>query len=326
MTLFSSCCNSDESAVVEKTHTMPQSNKDLAKDLQAAKKIELSAEAKAALAEHGWNKGAVAFGFDASEATAKLAVGLPIAGIDAKWVTISFDDSKLEDIPEDFDPNFITPGSTQKMGVKSELYHTITGGAASMPALAIDGDMYLGSDAILKKLALESNAPKTVTDLIDHSISHSDIVFEGLKHWGWCAMHAYQNYAMVNKDHYISYGAGNKDEAWEKNVTDTIKSLMNKLEDTLAKKKEINGFYVGDSLTLADASVMNWVQSLEGVTGLDIKKHYPKCYANWEKFKEISPAGSQHFIYGFPVFCGYVAQANEQLRKEGFDINKYWEE
>lgn len=289
-----------------------------------AEDIMLTSEAKAALAEYGWDKGIVAFGFTASEATVKLGVGLPIAGIDAKWVTISFDDSKLEDIPEGFDPNFVTPGSTQKMGVKSELYHTITGGTSTMPALAIEGEMYLGSDAILKKLAVERKAPKAVTDLIDLSIEYNEIAFEAMKHWGWSAMHAYQNYAMVNKEHYEAYGLGNKDEAWEKTVTDAIKTFMSKLEETLGAKKEINGFYVGDSLTLADASLMNWVQSLEGVTGLDVKKHYPNVYANWEKTKENPPAGSLQFIYGFPVFCGYVSQANQQLREEGFDINKYW--
>jgi len=299
--------------------------KDAAKE-PGLQKLTLSPEAQSALVEHGWDKGYVAFGFTASEATCKLAVGLPIAKIDAKWVTISFDDSNLEPIPEGFDPNFMSPKSEKKMGVKCDLFSKITNGAASMPALAINGEMYLGSDAILKMLAVKANAPKEVIDLIGLSIQHQEAIFEALKHWGWCAMHEYQNYAMVNKEHYQGYGKGNKDEAWEKKVTDEIKTFMSKLEAVLAERKEVTGYYVGDSLTLADASLFNWVQSLEGVTALDVKKYYPKVHANWEKIKEMAPDGSAHFIHGFPVFCGYVTQANQQLREDGFDINKYWKD
>ena len=43
------------------------------------------------------------------------------------------------DIPEDFDQNMMTPGSTQKVGVKSKLFSLITGGIATMPALSING-------------------------------------------------------------------------------------------------------------------------------------------------------------------------------------------
>merc|ERR1711935_933582 len=70
----------------------------------------------------------------------------------------------------------------------------------------------------------------------------------------------------------------------------------------------------------------NWVQSLEGVAGLNVKQHYPKCYANWEIVKSKPPEESLPFIYGFPVFCGYVTDANKDARANGFDINKYWDE
>jgi len=292
----------------------------------SAKKLDLSPDAKAAMVTNGWDKGYVAFGFTASESCVKIGVGLPIANKkDVKWVTVSFDDSPLEQIPKDFDPNMMAPGSKQKIGVRSELFSLITSGVSHMPALAIDGDMYMGSDAILKMLALEAGVPTKVTELIDHSINNSDTIFEGLKHWGWAGMHASQNYGMVNKKNYIDYGQGKKDEAWERRVTNEIKTFMNKLEDTLADKSEINGFFVGDSLSLADASLINWVQSLEGVAGLDVKKHYPNCYTNWELTKASPPPGSLHFIYGFPVFCGYVSAANKEARDAGFDINKYWE-
>lgn len=292
----------------------------------AATKLLLPPESKAALAEHGWDKGTVAFGFTASESSVKLAVALHILGMsDVTWVTVSFDDSPLQDIPEGFDPNMMTPGSKQKIGVKSELYKLITGNIGHMPALAINGDMYLESDQILKMLALKNDCSSEVINLIDYSILYQEKIFEALKHWGWSGMHAAQNYSMVNKANYIDYGEGKKDEAWEKEITDVIKDFMSKLEKTLADKSNINGFWVGDSLTLADASLINWVQSLEGVAGLDVKKNYPSCYANWEKVKSSPPEGSLHFIYGFPVFCGFVAQANKDARTNGFDINKYWE-
>ena len=179
----------------------------------AATKLLLPPEAKAALVEHGWNKGIVAFGFTASEATVKLAVALHILGIsDVTWVTVSFDDSPLQDIPEGFDPNMMTPGSKQKIGVKSELYKLITGSIGHMPALAINGDMYLESDQILKMLALNNGCPSEVINLIDWSILYQEKIFEVLKHWGWSGMHAAQNYSMVNKANYIDYGVGKKDE------------------------------------------------------------------------------------------------------------------
>lgn len=292
-------------------------------------KVQLTPEGKAAMKENGWDQGYVYFGFSASEAAVKVATGLPIAGIkDVKWVTVCFDDSPLEDIPEGFDPNMMTPGSTQKIGVKSELYSLITGGKSVMPALAINGEMYTESELILKMIAQEtmtSSLDKTkVLDLIDLSLKHSDTIFGALKHWGWAAMHAAQGYAMVNKDHYLQYGKGNKTETWEKETTDDIKVFMNKLESTLAAKPTVNGYFVGDGLTLADAALINWVQSLEGVVGLDVKTYYPKCYENWELIKAMHIEGSPHFIYGFPVFCGYVSGANKEAREAGFDINKYW--
>ena len=292
----------------------------------APNKLSLSPEAKAALAEHGWDQGYVAFGFTASETSVKLATALPLAKKDVQWVTVSFDDSKLEDIPEDFDPNMMTPGSKQKIGVKSDLYSLITNGQSMMPALCIDGEMYGESELLVRMLAENADIPnkKEVLELIDISAKANQPAFEALKHWGWAGMHAYQNYSMVNKKHYEKYGQGNTSEEWEKEKTDAIKELMDKLESILAAKDKINGFFIGDSWTHADAALINWVQSLEGVAGLDVKKYYPKCYENWEMVKANPPEGSQHFIYGFPVFCGYVTQANQHARDAGFDINKYW--
>jgi len=290
-------------------------------------KSSLSPEGKAALVEHGWDKGYVAFGFSASETTVKVATALSLTGIDVQWVTVSFDGSDLEDIPEDFDPNMITPGSKQKLGVKSELFSLITGGKPMMPALAIDGVVYTESEGIVKMLAEKeeiSDKEKNV-ELIELSAKYNEPIFQALKHWGWAGLHAYQNYSMVNKEHYVSYGQGNQTEEWEKEKTDAIKEFMGALEEILKAKPKVNGFFIGDSRSFADAALINWVQSLEGVAGLDVKKYYPNCHENWGIIKASPPDGSAHFIYGFPVFCGYVTQANQHAREAGFDINKYWE-
>lgn len=285
----------------------------------------MTPEAKAAMVKHGWNDGYVAFAFTASETSVKVATALPQVQDTVKWVTVSFDDTLLMDIPEDFDQNMMTPGSTQKIGVKSKLFSLITGGIATMPALSIDGQMYVGSEEIVKMLARKSSAPKEVMDLIDLSLCNNDNLLIACKHFGWADMHKAQNYGMVNKDNYVAYGNGNKDEKWEKDITDVVKKFMGKLEAVLAAKPEINGFFVGNTQTLADSALLNWVQSLEGVAGLDVKQHYPKCYANWELVKSKPPEGSLPFIYGFPVFCGYVTDANKDARANGFDINKYWD-
>ena len=272
-------------------------------------KINMSEEAKTAMAENGWDTGMVAFGFTVSEATVKLATGLPVAAADKQddddvtWVSVSFDDSPLGST-EGMGADTVTPGAKHSLGVKSELYSTITGGACAMPTLAINGQMYTESDQLLLLLAKQNkDTPKEVTDLIQLSIDHSDNNFQVLKHWGWAAFHKGSGYAMVTADHYTPYGQGasDKDDEWETNVTDKVKTFFDKLESVLAaNKKEVDGFYVGDSMTLADCVLINWPQSFSGVTGLDVAKYYPKVHANFEMLKANPPGkylGHSHHQY-----------------------------
>jgi len=299
---------------------------DFSSTKSAGVKVEVLPGQKSALTKHGWDKGYVCFALTASECSVKVAVALNLLNIDTKWITTSFDDKDLEDVTEGTDPNTITPGSEQILGVKSDLYKLITGGVSMMPALAIDGTVYVESEAIVMMLAENADAPDAVTDLIQLSMNYNSVMLSACKHWGWSAMHAYNNYAMVDKKNYVQYGSGNKSEEWEKETTDTIKEFFTKLEDVLKAKPEgVNGFYVGDELTLADASLLNWVLSMEGVAGLNVKEHYPNVYKNWEIIKAAPPAGSEPFVYGFPTFCDYVTQANDHARKDGsFNINNYW--
>jgi hypothetical protein len=160
----------------------------------------LSDEGKKFFADNGWDKGCVGFGNPASEATVKLLSALLLLKKAHTWIEISFDDAALAD---------------NKMGVKSNDYKLITGGVSAMPALSKDGTMHVESVKIVKMLAEESNAPKEVMDIINLVDANDARLLEAAKHWGWAGLHAAQNYVMVNKEHYTSYGMGNKDEAWE---------------------------------------------------------------------------------------------------------------
>lgn len=285
--------------------------------------IEMSPEAKVLMKSQGWTSGFVAFGFSASESTVKLALAMTVTGMPVKWVTLSFSDAPLSGV-EGVDPNFLTPGSIATMGVKSDAWKLLSAGKACMPALAIDGQLYMESEEIVKMLATQSAVAPEVMELIDLSRDSNASLLEAVKHWGWSALHASQSYAMVNAEHYISFGQGVKDAAWEMGKVAMIKAFLGKCEAVLAAKPSVNGFYVGDSLTLADACLINWPLSLSGVAGLDVAAEFPKVWANWEATKAAPPKGTEPFIFGFPMFCDYVAGANKAAREGGFDINSYF--
>lgn len=286
-------------------------------------KILQSAEAKALMAEHGWDQNIVCFGLSASEASVKLAMAMLVSGREHSWVTISFDDKSLQST-EGMDQNTVTPGSKIVMGVRSAEWKLLTAGRSAMPAIAIDGQMYMDSEEIVKMFAVEAKAPAAVMELIDFSRSHNSRLFETLKHFGWAAMHQYQGYTMVNREHYEGYGQGVMDEAWEKASTDVVKTFFGKLEATLAAKPAVNGFFVGDSYTYADACLCNWALSFSGAANLDVARKYPKVWANWQIFKSALPSGTEPFVFGFPMLVDYVTTANAEARAAGWDINAFW--
>jgi len=268
--------------------------------------VTLSDEAKKKLEEKGWNKGVVGFGSAASEASVKLTSALSILKKEHTWVDLSWDDKALEG---------------NSMGVKSADYKLISGGYCSMPMLCIDGVMYYESVSIDKMLAVESKAPQEVIDWIDYVIASDAMLLNAAKHWGWAGLHASNDYAMVNKEHYTSFGKGNKDEAWEKEAAGAVKAFLDKLEASLAAKSEINGCFVGNELTLADCVLCSWPLTLGGVCNVDLSK-WPKVQENYEKMKAIAPEGMQAHLGYFPTFVGYVQGANKEAFEAGFNINK----
>jgi len=290
-----------------------------------ATKVTMTPENKTILTRNGWDKGIVGFGFAASEASCVAAIALVIAGKkDVQWVNVSFDDAEFADVPEEMDDIMKYPNSTKIIGVKDPVYKTLCGGSPQVPTIAINGQLYQESTEIVKMLADEIDAPMSVKNLIDQAIGFNETMLNTVKHWGWCAMHKAQDYAMVNKGHYLDYGEGNKDEQWERVTTNEVKAFFSYLESLLENKTEINGYFIGQSMTLADAALFNVVQSLELIAGLNVKGYYPKLYENWEILKASNPEGSAAYLNVFPGFAEYVTQANAEGRAKGFDINTYW--
>ena len=287
-------------------------------------KVEMTDEGKAIMAANGWDTGIVCFGFIASEASVKLSVAITLSGKSVEWVTLGFDSKSIAST-EGMDANYFTPGSKKIMGVASEEWTKITAGLGGMPAIAIDGQLYKESDAIVKMLAEEAKVDAAQLELIELSVANNNAMLELIKHFGWAAMHEAQSYAMVSKDHYTAYGEGQKSAEWEKDKCEEAKAFLGKLEAVLAAKPAINGYYIGDALSYADCALINWPFSFFGVTGLNVEKHYPKVWANWLALKEKVPKGSEMFIFGFPMFCDFVSGANKDKRAAGFDINKYFD-
>lgn len=270
---------------------------------------EHTEEAKKLMADRGWDQGYVVFGHGPSESTVKLLTTVCLVkGTDFKHVDVSFDDTVL--------------GEEDKMGVKSEAFKLLTAGVSKMPALAIDGVMYYESELICRKLAVDTGAPSEVIELIDLSIASSERMLNAAKHWAWSGLHKSMDYAMVNKEHYSDFGKGLKSEAWEKETGKVIETFLATLEAKLAARPSINGYFVGDALTIADCVLINWYLTFSSIMGLDVDGRYPKFAENWKALKESAPAGAQWHYEHFPGFGDYCAGANKELREGGFDINK----
>merc|ERR1711865_1221558 len=174
------------------------------------------------------DKGYVVFGAGASEATVKvLTTVCLLKGTAFKHVDVSFDDAAL--------------GEEDKLGVKTDTWKSLTAGRSNMPAIAIDGVMHMESELICRKLAKESGASTEVLELIDLSLASSERMIDAVKHWAWSGLHASMGYAIVNKDHYTSFGQGTQTDAWEKESGKVIDTFMKALEAKLAAKPARSG-------------------------------------------------------------------------------------
>jgi len=268
-----------------------------------------TAKGRQMLTERGWSTGWVVFGAAASESSVKLMTSVSLLkGKDFTHVDTSFDDMPLDTQP--------------KMGVKSDAWREVSGGYCRMPVLAIDGVLYADSDKILLKLAEDTKARPEVKSLISLSANINASAFEAIKHWGWSGLHRNMDYAMVSKEHYEKYGEGKKSAAWEKDVCKQIDTFLSTLEAKLAAKPAINGYYVGDEMTLADCALINWYLSFSAIANLNVVNRYPKVTANWQALKKKNPPGAAAHFTQFPGFGEYVSRAMKDARKRGFDINK----
>lgn len=193
-----------------------------------------------------------------------------------------------------------------------------------MPGLCIDGVMYVESVRIVKMLADKYGASPEEMELINLVDMYDATILEAAKHWGWCGLHASNDWALVNKEHYFSYGIGSRDGAWERDTAQNVRGFLERLEAQLGARQEINGYYLGNQLTLADCVLVNAPFTLGGVAGVNLEQNYPLVHANHMKLREINPPGMEAHFEQFPTYVGYVQGANAENRAQGFDINQYW--
>jgi len=287
------------------------------------------------MAEKGWDKGIVVFGMLASEATVKVATALNLLQQqdnfsyknNVQWVDLSFDTKP-----------FSEKKGKKSMGVNSDMWMTLSGNKGYMPALAVDGQLMLDAYSILAYLwdqfpdqSLSGDEQKQVQDLLSLNSKQTERLLQTLKHWGWAAMQG-------KKKNYIEFGYGKKDLSWEQDSVKVVDDFFRQLEDKLKEKKEsggLDGFFVGNKMTLADCALINWAQSFKLVIGLNVPKRYPLVWENHELMKKKAPAGSKDFYGTFPMFAKVVGVLNARNRGsgccclcgKGFNIEnqKYWD-
>jgi len=285
--------------------------------------------------EKGWDKGIVVFGALASESTVKVSTavellqqqeGFPYKG-NVQWVDLSFDTKP-----------FSEKNGKTSMGVNSDMWLTLSGGKGFMPAIAIDGYMMLDAYVIVQHLwsqfpdqSLIDEEQQEVQTLLDLNSQQTERLLQALKHWGWAAMNG-------KKKNYLEFGYSKKDLGWEQDSAKVVDDFFRQLENTLKAKKEsdgLNGFFVGNKMTLADCAMINWAASFKLVIGLNVPKRYPLVWENHELMKKKAPAGSKDFYGTFPMYAKVVGALNARNRGsgccclcgKGFKIEnqKYWE-
>ena len=116
----------------------------------------LSAEAQAIFDKQGWGKGLTLFCQPVSEASVKIVTALNLLTASKNsfpdsfnLVIVNFNDEALGENEQHVGMS----GKALSLGVKSAEYAAITGGHSKMPALALDGVLYIESDQIVKMLA-----------------------------------------------------------------------------------------------------------------------------------------------------------------------------
>lgn len=192
---------------------------------------------------------------------------LPLS-LRCSWVELTFDDKPLSE----------SEGKVS-MGVRSAEWALLSGGAAEMPALLIDGIMYRESVLIVKMLATacpdeslsrEQNAQ--AMRLIDLAAECEPRLSGALKHWGWSGMH--ENNPVMNSEHYSTFGMGKRDARWEHDTLQQVDGFFSQLEAALPLRP--CGYFVAEKLTFADCALINFPLSFVTVVELDVERRYPK--------------------------------------------------
>jgi len=251
----------------------------------------------------------------------------PLKG-NVQWVDLTFDKKPLSE-----------KNGKKSMGVNSDMWLTLSDSKGFMPAIAIDGKIMMDAYAIVQHLwsqypdtSLSDEEKQKVEALLELNTQQSERLLQVLKHWGWAAMNG-------KKKNYLEFGYGKKDLGWEQDSVKVVDDFFRQLEDSLKAKKEKNGsldgFFVGNKMTLADCALINWAQSFKLVIGLNVPKRYPLVWETHELMKKTAPAGSKDFYGTFPMFGMFIGALNARNRGscccclcgKGFYIEnqKYWE-
>lgn len=278
----------------------------------------ISKDAKAILADNGWDKGLVVFGAAVSESTVKVVTAVHLL---KKQDNFPYKEIKFVDTPFDESDLKTASDGKQSVGVSNKLYINLTEGKGFMPAVAIDGRFMVNAYDIVQYFwnkypdtSLNTLESQQISDLLQLNTKYSESNFEALKHWGWCAMNG-------SKPNYQHLGYGKKDLAWEKAAVKKVDEFFCAFEDFLKKRKvaglEVNGFLVGNKISLADCALLNWAGSFSLVLGMNIQGRYPLVQQNWEQLKAKAPEGSSDHYGTFPIFCMIVGVLNSRNRGTG---------
>ena len=284
------------------------------------------------LAENGWDKGLVLFGFLGSETTVRVNTALrlltstnefndfPYKEEDIVFVELSIDDKPLHE----------KKGGIKTMGTVSEEWLTLSEGKHYMPAIAIEGKLYTESAEIVKFLhetfpdkRLSKEEHGQVTKWIDMVIQDGDKVQDAERHWGWC------HFAPKDKGN-LGFGEGNKDLEWEKERIELVDKFCKIQDDHFAKMEGDKMYFVAGKYTLADCAMIGFPLGLIYIARLKVDQRYPNLWAHHLALQATKPKGAEDHYFFFPILGKIISIVGAWRRgifSYAFHIEnpKYWE-
>lgn len=257
-----------------------------------AKAEPMGPEAVKILKDHGWDKGFVYFGSPAGnpvkvETAIHLLMKQPNFKHQVTWVNVKvFDATPLQ-----------TKNGETIMGSASDEWVALSNGKGYLPGVAIDGVMYMDGWNILKLLtllfpstSLSDSEWAEVVEWVDLDAKYNEYLMETLV--------TFSKFPPVpSKSGLLSNnGYGKHDLTWEKERVRITDEYFKMLNAALGRKPGgINGYIVGDTLTIADCAHISYCWILYLGARLDVPRRYPKVYENMLKLKEKCPTGAEEF-------------------------------